>query len=126
MKLLLALIFALALTQTARADGFAARMAAGQAAAATPAGDEFGLSVTPMLQEIGSRCDPAGTILPASELGPLDLAGDITPAGVLTKVEIRPQTAVGACFARLLAARRFSPPPWRGDYPLFIHLVVSN
>jgi len=126
MKLFLALIFTLALAQTARADEFATRVAAGRTAAATPAGDEFALSVTPMLQEIDSICDPPGTILPAAELGPLDLVGDITPTGALTNVEIRPQTAVSACFAKHLAARHFTPPPWQGNYPLFIHLVVSN
>jgi hypothetical protein len=126
MKLFLAVILILALAQAARADEFTARVAAGRAAAATPAGDEFGLSVTPMLQSIDSLCDPPGMILPAAELGPLDLVGDITPTGALTNVEIRPQTAVGECFAKHLAARHFAPPPWQGNYPLFVHLVVSN
>lgn len=127
----LATILLLGLTQTAQAqtiqaDAFAARMAAGQTAAATAAGDAFAQSVTPLLQIIDGLCDPPGTVLPPADLGPLDLVADITPHGVVTNIEVRPQTATGTCFAAHLAAHRFAPPPWQGNYPVFIHLTVSN
>jgi len=126
MKLLLALVFCLSAAQTAQADDFTARMATGRAAAATPAGTAFAQSLMPMLHVIDALCDPPGTVLPSAALGPLDLVGDITPQGALTNVQTRPQTALSACLARNLQARRFSPPPWQGDYPVFIRLTVSN
>ena len=126
MKLLLALFFALVFTQTARADDFATRAAAGRKAAATPLGDEFGNSILPLLQQISSQCDPPGTKLPAAELGPLNIVGNITPTGTLINTEAQPQTPLAACFAATLVKHRFDPPPWPGDYPLFIHLTVRN
>jgi hypothetical protein len=126
MKLPLAVIFALALAQAAQADDFTARTEAGRSAAATAAGSAVGQSVKPVLLDVSYTCDPPGTVLPASDLGPLDLVGDITQHGILTNMEARPQTPLAACFIANLSKRYFFPPHWVGNYPLFIHLVVSN
>lgn len=123
MKLLFAAIFALGLAQSARADDFAARIAAGRAAAATPVGSAFAQSIMPALREIDSICDPPGTKLPAAALGQLDIVGDIA-AGRLSNAQARPATPLAACFIANLQTRRFFAPP--GRYPLFLHLVVSN
>jgi hypothetical protein len=126
MKPCLAAIFALALAHTARADDFTARMAAGHTAAATAEGSAVSQAVLPVLADIDNICDPRGTVLPLAELGPFDIVGDITRHGNLINLEARPQNPLTACFTANLAKRHFFPPNWPGDYPLYIHLGVSN
>ncbi len=125
MKLRLALISCLLAAPLAHADDFAARAAAGQKAIAAPRGNAFVQTITPLLEDADNACDPPGTILPAGELGALEIVGDITPAGALTKVETRPQTPLGTCFVNALQTEHFLDPR-PGNYPVFIRLQVSN
>jgi hypothetical protein len=125
MKRSLALALVL-LAAPAWADDFSARAIAGRTVTATPLGNEFAQSIRPLLDEVATECDPPGTVLPASELGAFDLVGDITPAGVLLNVQVLPVTPLTTCFAAKLATHAFNPPPRPGNYPLYVHLTVTN
>jgi hypothetical protein len=119
----------LALTLAAHfawADDISGRAAAGRATSATPQGSKFDQSLMPMLGKIGQICDPPGTVLPAAELGVFVLVGDITQAGILTNVEVSPQTPVSACFAAEMLKNHYDPPPRPGTYPIVVQLTVTN
>ena len=116
------------LAHAAWADDFTDRAAAGRAASATPAGSKFDDALMPMLGKAGAFCDPPGTKLPAAELGQFALVGDITQAGKLINVAVKPQNPVSECFAAQLARDTFDPPP-RPDnatYPILVQLNVTN
>ena len=125
--LTLIVLASLALIRAAAADDFTTRANAGLAASQTPKGSEFGHSLMPTLEHIDAFCDPTGTVLPASELGLVNLVGDITPAGQLINIKTQPDTAITKCFAAQLATQKFFPPhAASGNYPLFIQLNVTN
>src|SRR5271168_886181 len=116
------------LAHAAWADDFTARATAGRAASATAAGSKFDDSILPMLGKAGAVCDPPGTKLPAAELGQFALVGDITQAGKLINIAVKPQNPVSECFATQLARNSFNPPP-RPDnatYPIVVQLNVTN
>jgi hypothetical protein len=125
MKILPLLAFTL-VAHFAWADDFSDRAAAGRAASQTPQGSAFDNSLMPMLGKAGQVCDPPGKVLPQSELGEFDLVGDITQAGVLINVEVKPQTPLSECFAAQLEHNRFNPPPRDHTYPILVQLNVSN
>jgi len=116
------------LAHIALADNFTDRVAAGRAASSTAEGSKFDDSIIPMLGKAGQACDPPGMVLPAAELGTIDLVGDITPAGKLINVAVVPQTPVAECFVKQFLKNSFDPPPRPGgaNYPILVQLTVSN
>ncbi|OYY02550.1 MAG: hypothetical protein B7Y73_08800, partial [Acidocella sp. 35-58-6] len=70
---------------------------------------------------------PAGTKLPASELGHFNLVGDITAAGQMINIEVRPETEMAKCYAAQMAKAHFLHPPLVGrtTYPVLLDLNVT-
>jgi hypothetical protein len=123
----LALLICVLAGAVAWADDFSGRVAAGRAAAATPDGTRYDQSIWPIISQAGRVCDPPGMKVPQAELGPFDLVGNVTNAGRMVDVEVRPANSISECFALQMANSQFATPPpspWV-TYPVLIDLTVT-
>jgi hypothetical protein len=112
--------------RAAAADDLPAREAAGQAAAATPAGSKYDAALMPWMQEAGAACYPPGSPpLPAGEVGPLTVVANVTWAGRLINIEVSPPTKTAACVGAELSQYQFPAPP-ADRFPLLLIFSVSN
>jgi hypothetical protein len=127
MKYLPILAVLLFSTQTALADDFSTRATQARAMAGNTEGAKYDITLWPILNEAGAACDPAGTKLPASELGHFNLVGDITADGRMINIEVRPETNMAKCYAGQMAKAHFLHPPLVGrtTYPVLFDLTVT-
>jgi hypothetical protein len=126
MKYFAAALFLLA-GHLAWADNFSARVAAGQAAAATPDGTAYLNSLWPILLRAANLCNPPGGTAPADAIGQFYLVGNMTHAGRMKDIEVQPANSISTCFALQMGNSQFTPPPPTPlpAYPIVFGLTVK-
>ena len=110
------------------AADFAARVAEAKTAAATPDGKEYETSTYPAIQAAMLTCIPPGTTNPEN-LGKFTLVTYVTKSGMLSAVEVQPNTKVSQCFSELFAKCQLPTPPSaltnELGYPLEVTMSIA-
>ena len=124
-KIAIALIF---VSCSAAAGNFAARVAAGNRAIATPEGKTYDAALAPSIQTAMLACVPPGSP-PQDSSGKFVLVGSVDASGHLSSVVAEPSTRVSRCFADRFGSSQLPPPPSSGRsgqaYPVTVEMAVT-
>jgi hypothetical protein len=102
-------LLALASTVSSAAPPFDARIAAANAAIATPAGYAYDTALVPAIHAAIVPCVPAGA--DPARGGGFVLVADVDARGRLRAVDVRPASPIARCFAQRFGATRLRSPP---------------
>ena len=115
------------LSTAALADDFVSRVAAAERASSTPQGKKYDDSLGPAADAAIRTCVPPGSLSQAHR-GKFKLVGYVADSGVISAVEVQPETEVSVCFAKHFAQTRFAPPPESGSstsgFPITVEMSV--
>ena len=113
---------------SAAAGDFAARVAAGNRAIATPEGKIYDAALGPSIQAAMLACVPPGSP-PQNRIGKFVLVGSVDASGRLSSVVAEPSTQVSRCFADRFGSGQLPPPPSSGHsgqaYPVTVEMTVT-
>lgn len=106
----------------AAAGDFDRRVADARAAIATPAGHAYDMALVPAIHAATTKCVPPGRRA-AERSDSFTTVASVDRSGRVSRVEVRPVTALSQCFAGRLAAMRLQPPPpGRHPHPILIEI----
>lgn len=120
--------FLIMFTSLAHADDFASRVKAGDEAAKTEQGKQYESSMGFLVGQAMLTCIPPGS-KDTANLGKFIFVASVTETGVLSDIEVQPQSQISACFTKEFSKSNLPVPPEENNtgsgYPITITMSVT-